>query len=565
MGSPESPLSFLSSRFVYELQRASPTVVMAFLQPSIVDILTLSKMAFDIAQAFTSGRKAAPAEFHEVQNQLYSLGKALDSFKSLAPDTQQQSDQVEGILEIIGNCRFTLEHLQHLVDKYMVIQEGQPQSHRKEWRAEIWRNWKKIRWTREGGDLARLQHNLGVHVNSLNLAVAVMNRHLILAFLANGSIIGFLKSADTLHSVTDEYDRAVRWAADGVETMVVLTRIVDVGLPVAEQRLAILYVSLYCMPLRKLLIDIRRSVERKIESLAVFPSMNPYTGHPVKSVVNMIWHLTSKGTWLYQESAEMILQLMSKDENLGARDDRATELTVTVDQDTDISIAEDSTTLTIAKTSCNLANESGQEELVEAVDVQMMLLDRDSTSPRSCKLSTWATTKVARRCGFVQDTANSEKRNTTIRTNDVVSLTDPCFHRALGHLMVYNYHISDATLKLVSNLERNAYRLLISNTSRSTCLSIDVSAESLKNMDRQNDAYIQIGGPCLVAETARNRANIHQHNSAATLTCADQETQRVLVMMLHSAGRDVNENMVPSIPGHGFSELEMFSEMMDDA
>ncbi|XHG01010.1 hypothetical protein AWENTII_004415 [Aspergillus wentii] len=46
----------------------------------------------------------------------------------------------------------------------------------RQWRTEIWKNWKKIKWTREGGDLAKLQQNLGVHINSLNLAVAVMNR-----------------------------------------------------------------------------------------------------------------------------------------------------------------------------------------------------------------------------------------------------------------------------------------------------------------------------------------------------------------------------------------------------
>ena len=51
-----------------------------------------------------------------------------------------------------------------------------------------------------------------------------------------------------------------------------------------------------------------------------------------------------------------------------------------VDQDTDIGTSEGSTTLTIAKTSCTLTSESGQE-LVEAVDVQMVLLDRD------CKFS----------------------------------------------------------------------------------------------------------------------------------------------------------------------------------
>jgi hypothetical protein len=154
---------------------------MAF-QISIGDGLMLSRLAFDIAQAFTSGRKSAPAEFQEVQNQLYSLSKALDSFKFLS---STDPGPVHETSAIIQNCRFTLEHLELLVNKYMVIQDDSKghYSRKKQWRAEIWKNWRKVQWTREGGDLAKLQHNLGVHINSLNLAVAVMNRWVFLIFI----------------------------------------------------------------------------------------------------------------------------------------------------------------------------------------------------------------------------------------------------------------------------------------------------------------------------------------------------------------------------------------------
>lgn len=46
-------------------------------------------------------------------------------------------------------------------------------------------------------------------------------------------------------------------------------------------------------------------------------------------------------------------------------------------------------------------------------------------------------------------------------------------HRGLGLLMVYDYHILDATLKLVMNLKTKNYRLLFSNASKSICLSIE--------------------------------------------------------------------------------------------
>ncbi|GFF41900.1 hypothetical protein IFM58399_06425 [Aspergillus lentulus] len=150
---------------------------MAF-QISIGDVLMLSKLAWDISQAFTSGRKSAPAEFQEVQNQLSSLTHALESLKSLSRVSTGQDNEgpVSSIAPILQNCRFTLEHLDALVKKYMIIEnDGSGDSEKKRWREEIRKNWKKVRWTREGGDLTRLQHNLGVHINSLNLTIAVLN------------------------------------------------------------------------------------------------------------------------------------------------------------------------------------------------------------------------------------------------------------------------------------------------------------------------------------------------------------------------------------------------------
>ncbi|GIJ92536.1 hypothetical protein Asppvi_001814 [Aspergillus pseudoviridinutans] len=150
---------------------------MAF-QISIGDVLMLSKLAWDILQAFTSGRKSAPAEFQEVQNQLSSLTHALESLKSLSRESLGEEDggSVSSIAPILQNCRFTLEHLEDLVKKYMIIEnDGSGRVEKKRWRDEIRKNWKKVRWTREGGDLTRLQQNLGVHINSLNLTIAVLN------------------------------------------------------------------------------------------------------------------------------------------------------------------------------------------------------------------------------------------------------------------------------------------------------------------------------------------------------------------------------------------------------
>lgn len=150
-------------------------------QISIGDVMMLSKLAWSIARAFTSGRKSAPAEFQEVQNQLSSLCHALDSLKSLSLQCSGQAYEGSGssIMPILQNCRFTLEHLDSLVSKYTAIdsRRGADGSEKRHWREDIWKNWKKVRWTREGGDLSKLQHNLGVHINSLNLTIAVLNRY----------------------------------------------------------------------------------------------------------------------------------------------------------------------------------------------------------------------------------------------------------------------------------------------------------------------------------------------------------------------------------------------------
>jgi hypothetical protein len=152
----------------------------------------LSELAYHLAHAFTSGRKSAPAEFQEVQNQLYTLGGALDVLASDGPKdlsssqvavaeaAEGKADKQDEIIErMILNCRTTLQHLELLVDKYMEINpeaKGSGQTGLRKWREDMKRNWKKIKWTTEDGDLNKLRNNLAVHINGLNLALSAMHR-----------------------------------------------------------------------------------------------------------------------------------------------------------------------------------------------------------------------------------------------------------------------------------------------------------------------------------------------------------------------------------------------------
>jgi hypothetical protein len=158
---------------------------------SIGDAIMLSQLAYTLARAFTSGRRSAPAEFHEVQNQLYALGSALGflandrsgSNRAKAgegPDPGKIAHEQYAILEqMISNCRETLKHLELLVSKYMEIEPhatDRGRLNQRTWRQDVWRNWKKIQWTTKGGDLDKLRSNLAMHTRCLNLALSAMHR-----------------------------------------------------------------------------------------------------------------------------------------------------------------------------------------------------------------------------------------------------------------------------------------------------------------------------------------------------------------------------------------------------
>lgn len=162
---------------------------------SIGDAYLIGSLAFQLGRAFTKGRKSAPAEFREVENQLYSLSAALCALKdantsesasvsieaSRLPRVPEQRhmDGDDVISSMLRNCEETLKHLEALVDKYSCI--GKPRDSEaplfKRWSRDLKNNWKKIAWTTEGGDLATLRSQLVVHVNSLNVVLGVVIKY----------------------------------------------------------------------------------------------------------------------------------------------------------------------------------------------------------------------------------------------------------------------------------------------------------------------------------------------------------------------------------------------------
>ncbi|EXL65952.1 hypothetical protein FOPG_17853 [Fusarium oxysporum f. sp. conglutinans race 2 54008] len=160
---------------------------------SIGDAFLMAKLAFRIGQAFTKGKKSAPAELREVESQLYSLSAALNALTAArksghsAPLLVDRSelpqnapphykDNQDIILGMLGSCNDTLAHLQSIVVKYGIISTTADPSHAqvKRWSHKLKADWKRIAWTTEGGDLAALKSDLTIQTNSLNLILGVI-------------------------------------------------------------------------------------------------------------------------------------------------------------------------------------------------------------------------------------------------------------------------------------------------------------------------------------------------------------------------------------------------------
>ncbi|KAI0169265.1 hypothetical protein GGR52DRAFT_514288 [Hypoxylon sp. FL1284] len=196
---------------------------MAF-QISIGDVVLMTQIAWRLAQTFTKGRKSAPTEFHEVENQLYSLNAALEATKSAcergdidswaaSPESvfRRSLDQTEGLNIVDGilkNCRQTLEHLEKIVQKYSIIREPALQSSTSKlgiWNQYVTRNWRKIEWTTEKGDLDTLRSQIMVHTNSLNL---------LLGIITNSQSTRILKSVE---KTSDMVKELYEWYGDNLK------------------------------------------------------------------------------------------------------------------------------------------------------------------------------------------------------------------------------------------------------------------------------------------------------------------------------------------------------------
>ncbi|KAN0087220.1 hypothetical protein V8E54_000908 [Elaphomyces granulatus] len=141
---------------------------------SIGDALLLAQIAWKLGRAFTKGRKSSISEFREVENQLFALGAALSALHDSG--LAQNGDYSNALNTMLENCRATLMHLQSKVDEYCKLGDTRNDTEApayKRWSSKLQKEWKTIKWTTEGGDLANLRSQLMVHINTLNLIMSI--------------------------------------------------------------------------------------------------------------------------------------------------------------------------------------------------------------------------------------------------------------------------------------------------------------------------------------------------------------------------------------------------------
>ncbi|KAF3932251.1 hypothetical protein ABW19_dt0201942 [Dactylella cylindrospora] len=160
----------------------------------IGDAIALAQLCYGIAQAFGAGRKAAPAEFREVQNELYGLGQMLDllvnsveggafttSSEFVAPGA---SPAALCVTKMISNCQQTVNHLKEFAKKYaplagveFIEERSGVTVRRMTSKQRIKLNWKKIMWTKEASNIQGIRDQISIHVQSINAVVSLVNAH----------------------------------------------------------------------------------------------------------------------------------------------------------------------------------------------------------------------------------------------------------------------------------------------------------------------------------------------------------------------------------------------------
>lgn len=162
----------------------------------IGDILLITQLCFKVARAFGSGRKAAPAEFREVEHELYALANTMDLLKDAIesgavntlnyPDAQQglpgTSSAAVNLAKMVENCTVTMKQFEEFIGKYTETLSGADgtgsngrSGRKRNMKQKFIVNFKKLMWTTEEGTVQEFRNKLMIHMQGINAMVSIVN------------------------------------------------------------------------------------------------------------------------------------------------------------------------------------------------------------------------------------------------------------------------------------------------------------------------------------------------------------------------------------------------------
>lgn len=149
------------------------------------DIVVLSQLAWSVARAFGTGKKAVPVDFINISGDADRLSEAL----RLLAETIYQDESIlsaaayslqEHVARILYSTQKTLDDLDSLVDRYMVLKKTETQGGftiEKHWSEPVLANYRKMIWTTEKGDIQALRAILRMHENTISLITQTLQRY----------------------------------------------------------------------------------------------------------------------------------------------------------------------------------------------------------------------------------------------------------------------------------------------------------------------------------------------------------------------------------------------------
>lgn len=149
------------------------------------DIFQLSQTAWTVGRSFTTGTKPCPPEFHQVKAAADGLSEALQSLSDTIDTNGEVLDLAplslqDAISTILQSARTTLDDLEALVNRYRVVSKTQTGAGfvvEKNWSDMVLKNYKRMFWTAEKGDIAALRDMLQMHWDTISLTSSALQRY----------------------------------------------------------------------------------------------------------------------------------------------------------------------------------------------------------------------------------------------------------------------------------------------------------------------------------------------------------------------------------------------------